>query len=363
MPDDFDLAAEIARMPWAIEIPGNLLMKGGPQDYIGAAFCVRASLYFKGAHTQPVREELCKCFDAFCKLAGDSLTWLWREEPPEGPGLIPYSKVRPLSDMMDSMDEYDHLSFYYISGVTPHDASPWLFSIFGKRGWQAKMGNDLSVIEFSVPVVFLEQHRTAFIDLFVSSAQALKAEQGYAGYAFNLSVTRPDRNEPTEAFMSERMPGLDVGNAALLANRPQFKSAKIKTVSWLTVLHASRLVQLGNLDHFQRNLPSSHFAIYDYQVGYIIQAGAGPALVGDTEHPVPAAYALLNHLIQDVRYDSVGSLHCGSHDGEMRLTGWSADQWLKRLDTRPSELAATKNRLAAEPPLTSADVLDSRLIW
>lgn len=361
MQDDFDIASEMARLPWAMEIPGSLLMKGGPQDYIGAALCIRGTLYFKDAHTKGVREELCKCFNEFLKLAGDSLVWLWREDPPEGKNLIPYGKVKPLPDMMNKMDEDDHLSFYYTSGGKPEDASPWLFSIYGQRGWKAKMGDNLSVLEFSVPIIFFEQHRIDFIRLFVSSARFLRAEQGYAGYALNLSVTKRDNNEPTEAFMSEQMPGLDVGTAALLANRPEFKGSKIKTVSWLTVIHESRLVQIGNLAFLHRNLPSSHFAIYDYEVGYVVQAGASPSLIGDSEHPAPATYVLVDHLLSCLRYETVGSLHGGSHDGEIRLTGWSADQWLKRFDISPFGLRDLRNRISTVQPLTANDVLDNRL--
>ncbi|MFU7548335.1 type VI immunity family protein, partial [Pseudomonas paraeruginosa] len=79
------------------------------------------------------------------------------------------------------------------------------------RGWQAKMGDGLSVLEFSVPLLSQEQNPLFFQQLFLSLARRLDPEQGYAGLAFNLSPTRRDDNEPTEAFMAQRMPGLDVG--------------------------------------------------------------------------------------------------------------------------------------------------------
>ena len=63
MEQPFDLAAELAKQPHLLEIAGNLLMKGGPEDYIGAVLCLRGTLYFKEAHTPLVRESLCQCFD------------------------------------------------------------------------------------------------------------------------------------------------------------------------------------------------------------------------------------------------------------------------------------------------------------
>lgn len=84
MAQPFDLAEELAKQPHLLEMPGNLLMKGGPEDYIGAVLCVRGTLYFREAHTPLVREALCQCFDEFKQVAEPQLTWLWREEPPQG---------------------------------------------------------------------------------------------------------------------------------------------------------------------------------------------------------------------------------------------------------------------------------------
>ena len=47
---------------------------------------------------------------------------------------------------------------------------------------------------------------------------------------------------------------------------------------------------------------------------------------------------LLNHALKGSATETVGSLHGGSHDGELRLVGWSADQWLKRLDVDDGDL-------------------------
>ncbi len=44
-------------------LPGAMFMKYGPEDYIGATLAVRATLYFRGSHTNTVRDAICKCFD------------------------------------------------------------------------------------------------------------------------------------------------------------------------------------------------------------------------------------------------------------------------------------------------------------
>lgn len=362
MAQPFDLAEELAKQPHVLEMPGNLLMKGGPEDYIGAVLCVRGTLYFKEAHTPLVREALCQCFEDFKRLAEPHLNWIWREEPPQGNPLTAYKDNQSLHEMMGSMDEDDHLSFCYTSGKKSLDASSWLFDIYGKRGWQAKKGRDLSVLEFSVPLLYQEQNPLIFQQLFMSFARRLNPEQGYAGLAFNLSPTRRDDNEPTEAFMAQRMPGLDVGTAALLANRPAFKQPRIKSISWLTLLDQVRLDQVGGLDVLRGQLPSSHFAFYEYGNGVVIQAGAHPYLGGDADDPRPAPYVLLNHVLKGIRYETVGSLHGGSHDGELRLVGWSADQWLKRLDVDDGDLPGWRDKLLNnEPYLDATNTLPERL--
>lgn len=196
MEQPFDLAAELAKQPHLLEIAGNLLMKGGPEDYIGAVLCLRGTLYFKEAHTPLVRESLCQCFDEFKRLAEPHLTRLWREEPAQGKPLTAYRDTQPLREMMGAMDEDDHLSFCYTSGKKSRDAGAWLFDIYGKRSWQAKMGHDLSVLEFSVPLLYQEQQPLDFLQLFIDFARRLEPEQGYAGHAYRPVGTMTSPPKP-----------------------------------------------------------------------------------------------------------------------------------------------------------------------
>ncbi len=70
---------------------------------------------------------------------------------------------------------------------------------------------------------------------------------------------------------------------------------------------------------------------------------------------------LLNHALKGIRYETVGSLHGGSHDGELRLVGWAADQWLKRLDVEDSELPRWRAKLLnTEPCLDATNSLPER---
>lgn len=70
--------------PEQMRIQGGLLTKQGPQDYVGSVPAITGTLFFKDAHLSEVREAICVCFDEYEAIAGHYLTWLWREEPPEG---------------------------------------------------------------------------------------------------------------------------------------------------------------------------------------------------------------------------------------------------------------------------------------
>lgn len=82
---------------------------------------VKGSPYKSGrpdAHLPLVRDAICDCFDEFKSLAGEQLTWLFREDPPEGRSAskLAYEKAKPMRAMMADMDEDDAVSFHYTSG-------------------------------------------------------------------------------------------------------------------------------------------------------------------------------------------------------------------------------------------------------
>lgn len=345
------------------ELPGAMLMRYGPEDYIGAAFAVRGTLYFNGAHTPAVRKAICECFDEYEAIAKAHLTWLWLEEPPKGPDRFAYPKAPPLRNMMVALRENDSVGFAYIGGEKPHDASPWLFHVLGQRGWEAKLGwNGLDCLEFSLPAQYVQEHPTAFQGLFVAFARRLQAVHGHGGFAFNLSLPRDDENESTEAVMASKMNGIDVGDNVIIARRDRIGiTDHIKTVGWLTAINMDMVEKVGGLAVLFMKLPAPWFANYDYGNGIVIQAGPTPQKVDVESDPKPAIFVLPNMALKDVRIPKVESLHSGSHDGEPRLSGWAAEQWLIRFDVPEDEVLVYKAKLSGEPQLTKETVLPNRL--
>ena len=350
----FDPIQLMREHPEKMRIPGALFSKQGAQDYIGNVPAIAGTLFFTEAHVPAVREAICACFDDYEKLAKPHLTWLWREDPPDGQGKVAYSKVKPIRSMMNELEPDDFLSFTYISGKQAHDAGEWEFSVQGMAAWEAKMVvRGTSALRFSMPLLYVEENPTAFQDMFVTFARRLKAAHGYGGHGLILSAVRVNDNEPFEAFLAEKLNGFDVGQPIGGASTAH---EGIKTVSWLTAVSNEMIEKIGGRAVLFAELPMDWFAFYDYEAGLVIQGGPKPEGAPADVDPKPARLALPNLLFKDVRAPSL-TLHHSSKNGEPRIIGWSAEQWLKRFDIAPDEVMALKAKLLDEPKLTKKTTL------
>ncbi|EPN05014.1 hypothetical protein A259_22894, partial [Pseudomonas syringae pv. actinidiae ICMP 19070] len=193
-----------------------------------------------------------------------------------------------------------------------HDAGDWEFKVFGMRGWEAKMiVRGTSALRFSVPLLYVEEHPTAFQAMFVSFAKRLKAIHGYGGHGLVLSAVRVSDNQPFEAFLAEKLHGLDVGHPVAGSTHAH---KGIKTVSWLTALNHELVEKIGGIGEIQAELPMDWFALYDYGSGVVIQSGPTPE-AAPTDQPKPARLVLPNRLFKEIRAPKF-SLHYASRDGE-----------------------------------------------
>lgn len=343
--------------PEKMRVPGGLLTKQGPQDYVGSVPAITGTLFFNDAHTPEARKAIVACFEEYEAIAKAHLTWLWRAEPPEGPDNIAYPKAKPMRDMLGRMKENDLVSFIYTSGKQPQDAGEWEFQVFGRRGWEAKMVvRGTSALRFSLPLLYVEENPLVFQTLFVSFARHLRAIHGYGGHGLILSAPRENDNQPFEAYLAGLLNGIDVGEP-IGGSRSAHQG--IKTVSWLTAVNSEMVAKLGGLSAIRSELPKDWFALYDYGCGLVIQAGTKPE-AAPIDQPMPAGLVLANMLFKEVRAPKV-SLHNASKNGEPRITGWGAEQWLKRFDIMDDELIAYKAKLLDEPKLKDTATLPDRL--
>jgi len=343
----FDPLELMRSNPEAMNVPGGLMTKRGAQDYVGSVPAITAVLFFKDAHLPATREAIFQCFEDYQKVVKPPLTWLFREEPPEGPVKQPYAKAKSLKAMLNKMEPNDAVSFHYTSGKQAHDASPWGFQVIGLPAWRADMGGwGLCGLQFSVPLLFLEEQQDAFRQLFVDCARRLHAVHGYAGHSLVLSALRYDENQAFEAYLSPKLRGFDAGNlVASAANAHR----GIKTVSWLTALNWEYLEKVGGEAAVRSELPMDWFGIFDYNDSLVIQAGPRPE-AAPADQSLPARLVLPNMLFKPIRTPTV-QLHYASSESEPRLIGWAAEKWLSRFDVPEDELMAYKEQLLEEPKL------------
>lgn len=344
----FDPIEMLRSNPAAMNVPGGLLTKQGPQKYVGAVPAVAGALFFEGAHLPAVREAISECFDEYIRVVEPRLTWLFREAPPDGPAKQAYVKsTTPLKAMLAKMDADDEVSFHYTSGRAPHDAGPWEFQALGIPAWRANMGGwGLCGLRFSVPLRFIEEHPGAVQGLFVDCARRLRAVHGYAGHSLVLSALRYDENQAFETFLTSKLRGFDAGNLVAGAANAHLG---IKTVSWLTAINRAYLEQLGGEDVLRSELPVDWFRLIDYGAGVVIQAGAQPD-AAPADAPLPARLVLPAMLLRPIRMPKV-RLHYASSESEPRLIGQAADRWLARFDVPDDQLLAYKAKLLEEPKL------------
>jgi hypothetical protein len=331
----------------SLNIPGGLLTRKGAQPYVGCVPAIAGTLFFADAHLPAMRDAIKVCFEDYIAIAQPNLTWLFREDPPEGPSKQVFAKARPLASMLTDMDKDNALSFCYTSGKEAHDAGPWEFQIFGLPAWRAEMGDwGLCGIRFSVPLLFVEETPGVFRDMFVAFAKRLRAVHGYAGYSLIRSALRDLENQAFEAFLTSKFRGFDAGNLIPGATNAHLG---IKTVSWLTAINHTFLEKVGGEGTLRSELPSDWFGAFDYGSGVVIQAGPRPE-AAPVDAALPALLALPNMFLRNVRVPKA-RLHYASANNEPNLIGWAAEQWLKRLDVDPDQLLEFRARLLKEPKL------------
>ena len=349
-------AAALRENAQAQQFPGGMLMPSGPQDYVGAVIAITGTLYFEDGFTPAKRAAIAQCFDDYLAQAGDVFTWLWRGEPPSGPPCLPYAKAPAIRDWFKDRDEDEQIDLNYASGVKRQDAGPYSFYVNAAPNWIARKGRRLDVLRFALPFVDIIEQPKAFQRLFVEFARRLEALHGHGGFGFVLSPSEWNANQPTEAFVSEQMRGVDVGAPVFSASK--LKRDTFKTVSWLTAINHDMVEQAGGLHTLRSALPPDWFAFYDYGTGIVIQAGNEPDTAATLIDPKPPQYVLPNAALKAQRSAEFWLHLIASAAGESRLTDFKGEAWLQRFDVTDDELLDAKARLLDTPRLDQVHTLD-----
>ncbi|WP_414451478.1 type VI immunity family protein [Burkholderia sp. 22PA0099] len=343
-------------------IQNGLLEPRYAHDGIGAAIVVRGSLYFERAFDPDVRKAIVECFEDYQAMPGCKLTFLWNN----GKAAQAFDKAKPFRSIAASLGPDDRFDFCYVGGEAATDASLFRFDVTGLRQWQeAKGTRGLNALAFSFPLSAVQENPDAFAKLFFDSARRINAVHGQAGCAVNLSPTNPEENEATEHWISQIMPGLDVGKPDSVSVRGL--KERIKSVNWLTAISKPMLAAVGGVATLRSELPPSWFSMGDYGAGVVIRAGVQPESgVSDNEDkpPVPPpAYVVLDHALRAVRANEMDILQRGTVNAGALVynTQASTSAWLRRYETDDKGLLAAKAALLDTPQLSQENALPDPL--
>ncbi|MCS6480195.1 DUF3396 domain-containing protein [Burkholderia thailandensis] len=337
-------------------LPFGLYEPAYQKAIVGAALVVRGALYFKGGHTQAVRQALVRCYDRYlttitdyesasAKAAGleppkvGPMRWFYEE----GKSPVAFDKARGFPRLASELPSGQILVSMTTSADHKLATGFYEFSVFCLEDWQAAMGTrGLDVMVFTVPRRFLQICPGAFEAMFAEFATTVPTIWGHGGFGVNLPPLETEANEASEYFWCRRYgPGIDVGEPASTSIRDL--TGKIKTVDWLTALDADLVRSAGGADSLM--LPPDWFRKTPLgDGGLIIQAGTEPVAgvpVGKGIPPrPPAAYVLLNHALRPIVADSSDILQSGTIDSTAPLlnTRVATEAWLQRFNVPDGEL-------------------------
>ena len=339
-----------------LEFPGKLI-RGTPQNYVGAVMALSGTFYFREGWTRNKREAICRCLTRYLEVVQDHILWLVAEDSPIEPYISPYSKVKPLTDVYSKIDEDYSVIRTYKGGKTANDASPYCFHIGTHARWEEardeKYNKDyMDVLRFSLPVRIIQEKPVLFQKLFLKFAQELQAFHGFGGLRLELPPDSTD-DDPTEAWLAQQSNGIVAGDDFLSTS--YLNPLKLKSISWLTVLGNDLLSHYDNLI-LRQELPPSWYAVYNYDHGTVIQAGNLPDAAQFPLHSHPATYVLINMLMKPFRTDYC-TIHVNSLATPLITGKQSVALWLSRFDVPDEQLIEYKHKLTQMPVLKKKHVL------
>jgi hypothetical protein len=281
-----------------------------------------ATLYFEGAHTTEVREEVVACFEQYEALCGERLRWEKHPETfewhPREEGAVPTPRAW-LRDLNPDMPwEFD-----FHGGDTTDAASHFRVQALGAAAWQPR----LSYFRIALAVTWFADHPGDFPSLVQDMCRRLRPVSGYGGLTV---LESPDgliqqEHEPSVFDLAQRFPGLEVDYPPL---HILYLKDGIKGVNWLTVLGEPWLARLSG-DAKLRELLGDEFGFYDFPGGLMIRAGLRPQM-GDTQRGrYPELYARAASALSSVQIQKHRSFH---HAGPERFDRATSEAWLKRLN-------------------------------
>lgn len=292
------------------------------EDRIVLTVGIRATFYFWDGHTANKRNALVECVEAYEQDYGSKLSWAFDAERHK---VIPFTKMRPLSELVQSMDEDDRVEWYVSSG--DDDAvGDYRISALTERGWQ---NGEMSVVSFTLPVdhAYVEEKRATLVKLTDLFAKKLSPFHGHVGLAA-ISTYEQYQYQSDEIDVATRYRGLFIEYPAIDVSHAH---KGLKSVDWITFIGKSFAERVGGLTALVNFLRNHSVDLKETPTGIFIMAGPTPN-IGKIEDGLPQRMAHVNALLRPFRDGTSRSMGFGSINGELRFNRCTSDLWIRRLD-------------------------------
>ena len=312
------------------------------------------TLYFYKGHTLKVREQMPKIVKAYYDLYGNYITGGYIMKTEES---VPKQRAfnqKIIDKSLDPKIWNDVTEVIMLNWSTEllEDCSGYNFNVYVENPLNEE---DLSSIHASILYSHIDELEgfKKFIELICS---LIPLHSGYAGFFLEL----PQQNwaymyHQTNAahrfygcevddfiIVSEILPypiseaAIAIAEQALAdgLNPLQFANG-IKGINWLTILGQPFVERMGGIDALHNKTTPYGLTVKTIGENTIIQAGELPDLCDAEDLPMNPYYVAVNHILEPIRKDSIGSLHTGDMFGRPVMGDAASDQWLHRFDQYP----------------------------
>ena len=311
------------------------------------------TLHFYKGHTLKVREQMPKIVKAYYDLYGKHITGGFiiktDEKIPENVKFSPAVLERSLNPKI--WNDISEIIALCWSTELLEDCLGYELSVYLQN---PVFDEELSTLHASILYTHINEidKFKNFIELICS---LIPLHSGYAGFWLQL----PNQDiayEYHQTNAAHRFYGCELDNHTIGSDLPypiseaaiaiaeqaladglnplQFANG-IKGINWLTILGQPFVERMGGIDELQNKTTPYGLSIKTIGENTIIQAGELPDLCDAEDLPMNPYYVAVNHILEPIRKDSIGSLHTGDMFGRPVMGDAASDQWLHRFDQYP----------------------------
>lgn len=252
------------------QVDSSLAIKLNGEMVLG--ICEFVTVYFRGAHTQLIREGVVAALTLYAEKYGRYLRFS-TDFPRKR--WVPFTVEAVATMAQQILSAAPDGSWQFrIHGGTMNEA-PSFFRIegLGFRDWQDEEGDYLSFLKMQLPPAWSQQHRDELPGFFQFLCERVRPVQGWGGLGFAVSedMNKSRRMESVIYQIAQQFPTVEVED-------PVFDQGEltkgIRGGNWLTAIGEPWLGKLGGIEELQRHL-GAPFIITPYPNGATIKAGEG----------------------------------------------------------------------------------------